>query len=347
VSPAHTIARLEALLERVRTRAAQPRLAAAPARAPEPPRAQEPTPAQARMPAPALMPALTPAPTFTRAPEPEPAPTRAPAPPPAQAHAPAPPAPAPTRDPITVPPPAFVLDEPVDDLETTQSRAIPSRPQPARTDADIVVDVDVQASTHETVLAVPVEDAAIPEPLDSRERLVAAEPAVEPVAEPAIELPTDAVIEMTSPQPAVEVVEPEPEPAPEVVSSEETLSPEQVEEVEEIEEAPASSRRPLAPPAGERLEEMAFGAVEPEPPRHTPPPESGRLLAAPEVEFDGDITGVRDSKSAHPPVTPEALVPEATLASLGPSDDVAAVTGAPKPPAPATFLAVLEASLAL
>lgn len=319
MNPGHTIARLEALLERVQARAAQPRVASR-VRAAEP----EPAPPPAKL-----------------------SPAQAPAPSPAVAQAPAPsplaqsPAPSAARDPITIPPPAFVLDEPVDDLETTQSRAVPSRQGRPGTETEIVVEVEVQASTNDSVLAVPVEESSVPEALDSRERLVAAEPAPEAT--------TEAVVEAAAPQIKLELDEPEAEAeeaAPEVVSTEETLSPDQVEE---LEEAPVSSRRPLAPPPGERLEEMAFGAVEPEPPRHTPPPESGRLPAAPEVEFDGDITGVRDAKSGHPPAAAvaEIIVPEVTMAVLDASDEVAEIAGSPQPPAPITFLAALDASLAL
>jgi hypothetical protein len=123
-----------------------------------------------------------------------------------------------------------------------------------------------------------------------------------------------------------------------------------IAEPDDVEEAPASSRRPVAPPPEQRLDEMAFGSVEPEPPRHTPPPESGRLPAAPEVEFDGDITGVRDAtRSAHPPAPAPimAIVPEATLADLAPNDQVADVVNPVHAPEPTTFVGVLDQSIAL
>jgi hypothetical protein len=69
---------------------------------------------------------------------------------------------------------------------------------------------------------------------------------------------------------------------------------------EEEEPAPSSSRRPVtSPPSGDAergLAELAFGE-EPQqsPAMHTPPPESGRLPAAPPVEFDMDVTGVREA----------------------------------------------------
>jgi hypothetical protein len=85
-----------------------------------------------------------------------------------------------------------------------------------------------------------------------------------------------------------------------------------VEEVEvPMEEpAPSSSRRPLtSPPMEKPLEELAFGEEQP-PAIHTPPPESGKLPAAPElVEFDTDTTGVRDAQKAAPPPLPPPLPP--------------------------------------
>ncbi len=274
MSKGQTISRLEALLARVRTRAAEPRHPAAVATVAEVVAARE-----------------------------------ADAPP--------------------VGTPVFELDEPVEELETTQSRPVPQRAAPMVTEPDIVMDVEVQTTTQETVLAVPVEEAVAPEPTESRERLVAAEPVA---AAPATELEAPPVV-------AVQVEEVE----------EISLEP----SVEEEEEAPVSSRRPVAPPPEARLEEMAFGNAEPAPPRHTPPPESGRLPAAPDavsdVEFEGDITGVRSAtKSAHPaaPVA-VALVPEATLADLAPSDEVADVVGTSQAPEPTTFVGMLDLSLAL
>jgi hypothetical protein len=220
--------------------------------------------------------------------------------------------------------PVFELDEPVEELETTQSRPVPQRVAPMVTETDIVMEVEVQTTTQETVLAVPVEEAVAPEPTESRERLVAAEPVA---AAPASELEAPPVVAI---QVEEQVEEISLEPA-----------------VEEVEEAPVSSRRPVAPPPEARLEEMAFGNAEPAPPRHTPPPESGRLPAAPEIEFEGDITGVRSaSKSAHP-AAPVSIVPEATSAELAPSDEVADVVGIPQAPEPTTFVGMLDLSLAL
>ncbi len=294
-SKGQTLARLEALLSRVRSRAAEPRVAPV---------------------------ALAAAP----APEPDPVVEAI------EAVA----APAPSHSPPPAPAPVFDLDEPMDELESTQQRSVPSRSAPMRTESDIVVEVEVQTTTQETVVAVPVEEAPAPAALESRERLVAAEPAA-PLAEP------------TAPS------EPEPSPSLAVHLDEpvEELIPNLAPEVE-VEEAPVSSRRPVAPPPEERLDEMAFGNVEPQPPRHTPPPESGRLPAAPEVEFDGDITGVRNAtRSAHPPAPAPApapvvaMIPEATIPELSASDVVADVVSPGRAPEATTFVGVLDQSIAL
>jgi hypothetical protein len=83
-------------------------------------------------------------------------------------------------------------------------------------------------------------------------------------------------------------------------------------EVPEEEPAPSSSRRPISPPAAEEIAETAFGADDlSPPPRHTPPPESGRLPAAPElapvIDVDDevqDITGVHHTPAAERPAAP-------------------------------------------
>jgi hypothetical protein len=192
---------------------------------------------------------------------------------------------------------------------------------PAPTEADLVMEVDVvQEAAGDTVIDVATEEVVISEALGSRERLVAAAPVpLEPVPSP------------VAGAPAREPVEESP--------------PELLAAVEEVEEAPLSSRRPVAPEPEERLADMAFGAEEPSPPRHTPPPESGRLPAAPAVEFDADVTGVREATPIVP--RPRELVPEATRADLAPSDAVADMIGEAQRFAPATFAELLDASLAL
>ena len=137
----------------------------------------------------------------------------------------------------TVPPPA---DVPPADMETTLVQRVRS---PLATEADVVVDVDVQEVSAEAVIDVGADEIVVAESLESRERLVAAEPVAE----------SDAVAEVVPP----EVLEESPA---DVLSA-----------VEEVEEAPLSSRRPVAPQPEERLADMAFGAEEPRPPAAHPP----------------------------------------------------------------------------
>src|SRR6185437_16720296 len=112
----------------------------------------------------------------------------------------------------------------------------------------------------------PSEPPPARAPLESRERISVAAPPMDPqVAEPiAARAPA------AESGPSIEQVE--------VLGEQEEDAGIAGDEDEELEEAPASSRRPVAP-AEERLADLAFGAEEPQPPRHTPPPNSGRLPA--------------------------------------------------------------------
>jgi hypothetical protein len=178
------------------------------------------------------------------------------------------------------------------------------------------------------------------EPHESRERLVAAEPlpAPEEPAPPALEL--------------------EPEPA--ALAQAEEMPDSAVEDV--VEQPPSSSRRPVAPQPEERIADIAFGASEEAAaPRHTPPPESGKLPAAPVVEFDPDVTGVREAPAiprAEPapieetsPAAPVAmkakLEPEVTRAELAASNAVAEIVGEAQRFHPSTMADLVDASLGL
>jgi ribonuclease E len=122
----------------------------------------------------------------------------------------------------------------------------------------------------------------------------------------------------------------------------------------EVPRAPASSRRPVAPGPDEPIADIAFGTDELQPPRHTPPPESGRLPASPVEEFDSDVTGVRAapqsdgaSRKAALESPSAALLPEVTRAVLPSSADVTDVVGEAQAFAPSTFAAWLDATLSL
>jgi hypothetical protein len=176
-------------------------------------------------------------------------------------------------------------------------------------------------------------DGLPPEPIlgdttESRERLIVAAP--------------------VAPEPQLELDAPLPPSAAPGETKVEATSEVEVVLDEPVEEAPVSSRRAVVVEPPERLAELAFGAEE-QAPRHTPPPESGRLPAVPEVrpEHEGDITGVREAASIAMPIAAKPIFPEVTPARLAPSDAVAEVLPPARSFTPATFLELLDASLGL
>jgi hypothetical protein len=212
-------------------------------------------------------------------------------------------------DAVTIPPPPALL----------RQLAPPPMRAALPTEADVVVDVNVlQDAVGDTVIGVAAEEeAGTGESPGSREQLVAAGPAMGLVV----------------PMPAPESL---PEEPSDLLAS-----------VERVEETPVSSRRPVATEPEQRLSDMTYGTDEEESlPRHTPPPESGRLPAGPSTgDPDADVTGVRES-----PVMPprgHVPVPEAIRADLSPHDAVADIVGEAQPFAPSTFAALLDAGLAL
>ncbi|MDP9149868.1 MAG: hypothetical protein M3O36_08030 [Myxococcota bacterium] len=215
-------------------------------------------------------------------------------------------------------------------------------------------DVFVGGHVREAAAPAPVPTDALDgtvlrDPSDSEERLVAAEP---PRDRP------DGVHESTQRKRVSDSL-------PDALASDF----DELDAAGEVEQAPISSRRPVAPDPEERLALLAFGAQEPQVPRHTPPPESGQLLAMPDVEFDGDVTGVRDSSPVSPNRSEQAvavevaarpldrdlassaptrdLVPQVTRPQIGTSEQVMDVLGEAQAFGPPTFFALLEASLKL
>ena len=276
---ADLVGRLETLLARVRTRAAEPRSVAA-----------------------AALPVAPSPPTQPLPPEPV-----------------APVVPAPPVPPVlAAPAPVPVAPFPAPEVHV----------------AEAVAEAPVDAVPSDMFAAAAPEPAAAPENAESRERLIVAAPLPEPSL--------DTTLELDEPLAA--------HPAPMEAKPESQLDPSEVDVVleEPVEEAPVSSRRAVVAEPQERLSEMAFGAEEQQAPRHTPPPESGRLPAAPEEAGVGDITGVREASSLPlPQAAARVLTAEPTAAQLQPSDAVAQVIGDALDFAPASFLALLDASLAL
>jgi hypothetical protein len=149
------------------------------------------------------------------------------------------------------------------------------------------------------------------------------------------------------------------------------------EGTDEAEESPASSRRPVVAQADEALARLAFGAEEPRPPLHTPPPESGRLPAALPVDYSAEPGALAEEPpSAAPPQGRESAVglaspreeaeqlessaglraaarqmpelsPQKVGGRLEANPHVAEVIREAAAFSPPTFLALVEASLAL
>ncbi len=209
------------------------------------------------------------------------------------------------------------IEEP--EVEMVDEPTVPPPPMPGAP-AVVVAASDAAEASPDIVIGQSAmsEEALLDEVSDSRERLVAASP-VDPAA-------TDLLDELAG-----------------------------AEEAEK--EAPASSRRPVVPappPPEEQLARLAFGAEEPPPAGRTPPPESGPLPAPPEG-FDADDTGVHkavgsplEHEPARAPVA-AALVPQVARLQLAAGDGggVVDVIGEAQRFAPATFLALLDASLRL
>ena len=342
-----TISKLEALLSRIRTRAAEPRSPRPAAHAAPPPVAAAAPPASPAAP-PVAVAAAAPsavvasptavAPAFAPAPA---APAFATAPaaaPPPRAAAPAV-APAPTVEPSAFAPPTpRVAREPSSPPPEVVAVEEPTLPPPplasASSDSDFAVDVEMPPATPSPAAVAASEGE---EARDSRERLSAAPPELlEPTGDS-----LDA-------GPSLEVEE---------LANEVNEGGIPSDEDDEIEKTPASSRRPVTSPPEERLANLAFGTEESQPPRHTPPPKSGRLPAPPPGEFDPDVTGVRaapvisDDEAMASPHASESSVLSAQAVrpnlGSGPSVHVVDVIGEAQRFAPATFLDLLDASLSL
>jgi hypothetical protein len=194
--------------------------------------------------------------------------------------------------------------------------------------------------------------------LDSRERLVAAQlPSPSTAASgPAADAGADAVasadasaVEVT---PSVHPSHAEQPPPP--------LEPELAPDTE-IEQPPASSRRPVAPEPEEQIARIAFGDDVVEPPRHTPPPESGQLPAPDESDLESDLDSpatidpfdaqtdehALSASAAGARPSPSRLVVVETRAVLAGDGDVAEMTNVDPIKQPETFVELLRVSLAL
>jgi hypothetical protein len=212
---------------------------------------------------------------------------------------------------------AELVEEPVQ--LSTWTPPPPELPVP---DVAIAIDVDYVEAAKGTLAESRVDDATA-DRFDSTERLVVAD------AGAADEVGDELIAE--------------PEPGDDVESPAHAthLAADALGE-ETAEPAPASSRRPVMGEPDDRLERMAFGAEDAPPPLHTPPPESGRVPAAPADDFDPDLPDAREAARSDEP-----LVAEATRVLLESGVPVAKLSGTPRRSLPATFSALLDETLSL
>ncbi len=241
--------------------------------------------------------------------------------------------------------------------EETEPLDLPTRPPPPGVPAPVDIEVELPEP------AIELQSEA---PAQSDERIVAAKPLDLPVEEEA-----DVVVPLVRREADEE--------APQIEVGGDFMSASEIDEEAE-EAAPLSSRRPMGPPPAEVLEQKAFGKEETaEPAIHTPPPESGKLPAAPELspivetaDYDNqDITGVHhtpagerrpaaraddalaqsgEHQSLSPSVhvaEPAKLAPEVTKPAVVAESAVADVIGTANAFKPATFAELLDATLKL
>lgn len=150
-------------------------------------------------------------------------------------------------------------------------------------------------------------------PLESRARLVAAPQAEE---EPE-ELEAEDVVELDDRHIVQETVETMTMNPPSEQETRDALDVAAAQaaaaQAQEEEPPPPSSRRPIAEPA-ETPQEAQIQVQAPHPP-HTPPPESGKQVAADALTFDDDFTGVREAAKPAAPPAPEASIQLQSLRS--------------------------------
>ncbi len=260
---------------------------------------------------------------------------------------------------------AAQANAPATEIETDvewPTRPPPAPPELANTSADgasaSVPDADTSAAEDRSVAqSTPPGDIPPEGESDSRERLVSAPHAVPSTASP--EPGAGGVPDAVALADATAMDLPSSDPPP--------LAPEQPPLLEseppcdvEPEQPPVSSRRPVGPEPEEQIARIAFG-TDAEPPRHTPPPESGQLPtptesdvetslgAAPALEgfeASGDMSALDATTGIVRPPPPRLVVLE-THAALPADGEVADMTDAPPFRQPETFVQLLQASLTL
>jgi hypothetical protein len=201
--------------------------------------------------------------------------------------------------------------------EPSQVRAIDPPPMEV-----IELDLEPDPSIPPPSIEAPHDDA-----FESRSRLVSASP-VTPEGDESRAALRGAVSE-----PTLEVSEPA------------DLSSAELEAIEEP--APSSSRRPIT------VEEKLLQLAEEDDAVHVPPPESGKLPAAPILNLeDPDGTGVlrrpaEEKPTTAPAPTATSAEPEVVRAEAAKTTEVAAFVGKAPAPKPSTFGELLDLALRL
>lgn len=247
------------------------------------------------------------------------------------------------REPARPEPPRPVIESVHVATPTTPDAQVPETeawtPAPPAAESDIVIEVEETEPLRTTMS----EAAEVP---DSTERASESDERLRAAKAVASESETEGDVARTMPPSDLAAAEEASLSAPPAeVEPEE--APRATEALEQSERAPASSRRPVALAAEDHLAQMAFGTEESPIPHHTPPPESGRLPSASVDEFDdtAGIPGAQVEETGRKVIS--HLVAESTRANLQRSDVVVEAVGEARRFVPATFLALLEASLDL
>jgi hypothetical protein len=166
----------------------------------------------------------------------------------------------------------------------------------------------MEVDMSETIEAVSERAPEVEAPLESRARLVAAPRAADAVevdeieAEEILELDDRHVVREETPAPAQAGNK-----SIDAFAATTEMNVSNLPVPEEPDAPPPSSRRPIAEPA-ETPQEAQISVV------HTPPPESGKQVAADALTFDDDLTGVREAQP--PRVSVPTQEPSIQLQSL-------------------------------
>jgi len=234
----------------------------------------------------------------------------------------------------------------------------PAPPEMTSRDRAVAASVVEDGARREALAgrADPPNEVAGDPSFDSRERLVAAPPADPPLMTAKASAEADADAPALAETSAVDVA---PSDHPYLADESPSILESEPPPDMQIEEPPASSRRPVGPQPEEEIARIAFGADGAEPPRHTPPPESGRLPSPDESDLEPEAATLDpfDAQTDEHPVSavssasgrpvPSRLVVLETRAALPPDGDIAEMAIEVRGKEPETFVELLRVSCTL